>query len=175
MDVSAGRFWLRSHWLEQQGQFNRHWVRHAIDESYCDSLKLADIDGDGERSYWLEETLSWSFRHDPGSHDPLVIYYYKIDRRPAAFSLPHLSQRTAGAGTQFVTLDIDGTVTSMSPAGKTGYISRGSDHKKSREQREKELLLNTEWPFPGRFDREAGRWADKVAVTLPFNSANFTP
>ena len=51
--------------------------------------------------------------HDPGSYDPLVVYYYKIDRKTATFTRYPISVNgTAGAGTQFVTEDWIETATS---------------------------------------------------------------
>lgn len=144
------------YWLEQQGNgSNRHWTKHVIDESYSQihALKLADIDGDGEPELLTGKRYRGHSGHDPGSHDPLVIYYYKIDRKNAAFHrYPIVVNGTAGAGTQFVTLDIDGDGDiDIATAGKTGvhFYENLKINKISLEQREKELLLNTEWPFPG--------------------------
>ncbi len=144
------------YWLEQQGNSsNRHWIRHVIDESYSQihALKLADIDGDGEPELLTGKRYRGHSGHDPGSHDPLVIYYYKIDRKAATFQrYPIAVNGTAGAGTQFVTLDIDGDGDiDIATAGKTGVhlYENLRINKVSQEQGEKELLLNTEWPFPG--------------------------
>jgi hypothetical protein len=144
------------YWLEQQGGgANRTWVKHIIDESFSQShaLKLVDLDGDGQPELLTGKRYRGHSGHDPGSHDPLVIYYYKIDRKTAQFQRYAISVNgTAGAGTQFVTADLDGDGDiDIATAGKTGvhFFENLKVNNVSQEQREKELLLNPDWPFPG--------------------------
>ena len=91
--------------------------------------------------------------HDPGSYDPLVVYYYKIDRKTGTFSRYPISVNgTAGVGTQFVVADLDGDGDlDIATAGKTGvhFFENLKIDRVPKETREKELLLNQEWPFPG--------------------------
>jgi hypothetical protein len=144
------------YWLEQIGDGdNRHWVRRAIDESFSQvhALKLVDIDGDGEPELLAGKRYRGHNGNDPGSYDPLVIYYYKIDRKTATFSRYPISVNgTAGAGTQFVVEDIDrdGDL-DIVVAGKTGvhFLENLKIDKVSKDQREKELLLDKNWPFQG--------------------------
>ncbi len=72
------------YWLEQQGGgAGRTWVKHTIDESFSQvhALKMADIDGDGEPELIAGKRYRGHAGDDPGSYDPLVVYYYKIDRK----------------------------------------------------------------------------------------------
>ena len=143
------------YWLEQIGDGdNRHWVRRAIDESFSQvhALKLVDIDGDGEPELLAGKRYRGHNGNDPGSYDPLVIYYYKIDRKTGTFSrYPVSVNGTAGAGTQFVVedMDKDGDL-DIVVAGKTGVhlLENLTVNKVPKEQREKELLLEKNWPFP---------------------------
>lgn len=144
------------YWLEQQGSgADRHWVRHTIDESYSQihALKLVDLDGDGEPELLTGKRYRGHSGHDPGSHDPLVVYYYKIDRKTAQFQRYAISVNgTAGAGTQFITEDLDGDGDiDIATAGKSGvhFFENLHINRVSNEQREKEILLDTNWPFPG--------------------------
>jgi hypothetical protein len=144
------------YWLEQQGNAqDRHWVRHAIDESYSQihALKLVDLDGDGEPELLTGKRYRGHSGHDPGSYDPLVVYYYKINRKTAQFQRYAIAVNgTAAAGTQFVTADFDGDGDiDIATAGKTGVhlFENLQIDKVPKEQREKEILLNTNWPFPG--------------------------
>ncbi len=144
------------YWLEQQGDgADRHWVRHTIDESYSQihALKLADIDGDGQMELIAGKRYRGHSGHDPGSYDPLVIYYYKIDRKTGTFTRYPISVNgTAGAGTQFVVADLDGDGDlDIATAGKTGvhFFENLKINLVPKEQREKEILLDTHWPFPG--------------------------
>lgn len=143
-------------WLEQQGDAaNRHWVRHVIDESYSQihAVKLADIDGDGVPELLTGKRYRGHSGHDPGSYDPLVVYYYKIDRKAAKFTRYGISVNgTAGAGTQFIAedLDHDGDI-DLATAGKTGvhFFENLKINLVPNSTREKQLLLNQQWPFPG--------------------------
>jgi len=144
------------YWLEQMGEGDdRHWVRRAIDESFSQvhALKMVDIDGDGDLELLAGKRYRGHNGNDPGSYDPLVIYYYKIDRKTGTFSrFPVSVNGTAGAGTQFVTLDIDGDGDiDIVVAGKTGVhlVENLKINKVPKERREKELLLDKNWPFPG--------------------------
>ena len=151
------------YWLEQvdSGE-DRHWVRHTIDESFSQShaLALADIDGDGEPELITGKRYRGHNGNDPGSYDPLVIYYYKIARSPTTRQnrftrYPISVNGTAGAGTQFVVLDLDkdGDI-DIASAGKTGvhFFENLMIDRVPKEQREKDILLNKDWPFPGEGD-----------------------
>jgi hypothetical protein len=144
------------YWLEQQGDgASRHWVRHVIDESFSQihALKMADIDGDGQLELLAGKRYRGHSGNDPGSYDPLVIYYYKIDRKTGQFTRYAISVNgTAGAGTQFITQDMDGDGdVDIVTAGKSGvhFFENLKVNHVSRAEREKEVLLNRNWPFPG--------------------------
>ncbi len=142
------------YWLEQKA--NRQWIKHTIDESFSQIhvLKMADIDGDGEQELIAGKRYRGHDGGDPGSYDPLVIYYYKIDRKTGQFTRYPISLNgTAGAGTQFIVADLDGDGDmDIATAGKTGvhFFENLKVNQVPKAQREKELLLNnTTWPFPG--------------------------
>lgn len=144
------------YWLEQQGEGSaRRWVRHVIDESYSQvhALKLVDIDGDGVPELLAGKRYRGHSGHDPGSYDPLVIYYYKIDRKTGQFTRYPISVNgTGGAGTQFVVEDLDGDGDlDIATAGKTGVhvFENLQIDKVPKEVREKQLLLDQNWPFAG--------------------------
>jgi hypothetical protein len=145
------------YWLEQQGDAsNRRWVKHTIDESFSQVhvLKLVDLDGDGEQELLAGKRYRGHNGSDPGSYDPLVIYYYKIDRKTGEFTRYPISLNgTAGAGTQFIVEDLDGDGDlDIATAGKTGvhFFENLKVNHIPKEQREKKLLLNNkDWPFPG--------------------------
>jgi len=143
------------YWLEQQGEGNdRMWIKHTIDESFSQvhALKLADLDGDGEPELLAGKRYRGHSGNDPGSYDPLVIYYYKINRKTGEFTRYPISVNgTAGAGTQFITEDLDGDGDiDIATAGKTGvhFFENLKINLVPKEQREKEILLDKNWPFP---------------------------
>jgi hypothetical protein len=143
------------YWLEQQGDAaHRRWVKHTIDESFSQvhALALADIDGDGELELIAGKRYRGHDGHDPGSYDPLVIYYYKINRKTGEFTRYPISLNgTAGAGTQFIVADLDGDGDlDIATAGKTGvhFFENLKIDLVPHAEREKELLLDKNWPFP---------------------------
>ena len=83
---------------------------------------MVDIDGDGQMELLAGKRYRGHSGHDPGSYDPLVVYYYKIDRKTGAFTRYPISVNgTAAAGTQFITGDLDGDGdVDIATAGKTG-------------------------------------------------------
>jgi hypothetical protein len=144
------------YWLEQKSDgVKREWVKHVIDESFSQvhALKLADIDGDGQMELLAGKRYRGHNGNDPGSYDPLVVYYYKIDRKTGTFTRYPISMNgSAGAGTQFIVEDFDGDGDQdIALAGKTGVhlFENLKIDRVPKSQREKELLLNTKnWPFP---------------------------
>jgi hypothetical protein len=77
------------YWLEQTGtpRAARQWVKHTIDESFSQSHAL---NGGPGRRRRLELITGKRYRghsgHDAGSYDPLVVYYYKINRKTGEFT-----------------------------------------------------------------------------------------
>ena len=153
---SFGLYWLEQRVDKQGGESGgRHWVQHTIDESFSQvhALKMVDLDGDGEPELLAGKRYRGHSGHDPGSYDPLVVYYYKIDRKMGTFTRYPISVNgTAGAGTQFVTEDLDGDGDiDIATAGKTGvhFFENLRIDLVPKEQREREILLDKNWPFPG--------------------------
>jgi len=144
------------YWLEQQGGgASRTWVKHTIDESFSQvhALKMADIDGDGEPELIAGKRYRGHSGDDPGSYDPLVVYYYKIDRKTGTFTRYPISVNgTVAAGTQFVVEDLDGDGDlDIATAGKTGvhFFENLRIDNVPKDEREKEIFLDKSWPFPG--------------------------
>jgi hypothetical protein len=145
------------YWLEQtedtKGQ--RQWVRHTIDESFSQShaLVMADLLGDGEKELITGKRYRGHSGHDAGSYDPLVVYYYTINRKTGEFTRYPISVNgTAGVGTQIIAEDLDGDGDiDLATAGKTGvhFFENLRIDRVPKEQREKEILLDRNWPFPG--------------------------
>jgi hypothetical protein len=144
------------YWLEQQpSATGPKWTKHTIDESYSQIhvLKLVDLDGDGQPELLAGKRYRGHDGGDPGSYDPLVIYYYKINRSKGEFTRYPISLNgTAGAGTQFIVEDLDGDGDlDIATAGKTGvhFFENLKVNKVPKATREKQLLLDKNWPFPG--------------------------
>ena len=141
------------YWMEQKG--DGKWVKHTIDESFSQVhvLKLVDLDGNGQPELLAGKRYRGHSGNDPGSYDPLVIYYYKINTKSGKWTRYPISLNgTAGAGTQFIVQDLDGDGdVDIAVAGKTGvhFLENLQVNKVPKSQREKEILLDKHWPFPG--------------------------
>ena len=140
------------YWLEQTA--GDHWVKHVIDESYSQihALKLADIDGDGKPELLTGKRYRGHNGNDPGSYDPLVIYYYKISSKEPYFTRYAIAVNSpAGAGTQFIAQDLDGDGdVDIATAGKSGvfFFENMKVNEVPNATRENQILINKDWPFP---------------------------
>ena len=141
------------YWIEQAP--GGKWIKHTIDESFSQShaLLLTDLDHDGVPELVTGKRYRGHSGNDPGSYDPLVIYYYSLDRKAAKFTRHAISVNgTAGAGTQFIAADFDGDGDlDLASAGKTGvtFYENLTVNKVPKATRESQIILNKDWPFPG--------------------------
>ncbi len=101
-------------WYEQQraADGKRSWVRHVIDgdRSQYHEMLLEDIDKDGQVELITGKRYRAHAFSDPGSLDPLGLYYFKIDggkfRRVTLDYGP--ASLASGAGIYLWVSDIDG-------------------------------------------------------------------
>lgn len=110
---------------------------HRLGTDPAEGITL-DMDGDGKPELLTGKRYREHSGHDPGSHDPLVVHYYKIDRKTAKLMHYAISvNETAGTGTQFVKQDLDGDI-DIATAGKTGvHFFRTYTSTTHRERSEK--------------------------------------
>lgn len=96
------------YWMEQKS--GGQWERHIIDESWSQvhQLVLNDIDEDGRMEMVTGKRLRGHAGGDPGSDDPLGVYYYRIDQEKAAFTkYPIVYNAKVGIGMQINVVNID--------------------------------------------------------------------
>ncbi len=146
---SYGMFWME----QTNAGGKRGWKQHLIDGSFSQlhNMRLADLDGDGKPEILTGKRYRGHNGNDPGGYEPLAIFYYKLDPKTAAFTrYPIAYNSDAGVGTQFVVTDMDGDGDQdIVTAGKSGqfWFENLMTNKVPREEREKDLLLNKDWPF----------------------------
>lgn len=101
-------------WYEQKvdGDGNRTWVKHDIDtgRSQYHDMQLVDIDNDGRLELVTGKRYRAHQEADPGSLDPIGIYYFKINggefqRHTIDYGKPG---EASGAGIYFWVADING-------------------------------------------------------------------
>ncbi len=102
-----GLYWLEQHNKKEK----RRWKKHIIetDRSQFHDLQLADIDHDGVLELITGKRYRAHNGHDPGSDDPLGLYYYEINR--GDFQRITLDygppEKASGAGIYLWIADID--------------------------------------------------------------------
>lgn len=146
---SYGLFWQEQ--IVAEGK--RTWERHLIDGTYSQihNVRLADLDDDGKPELLAGKRYRGHNGDDPGAYEPLALFYYTIDPATATFTrYPIAYNSMAGAGTQFVIVDFDGDGDKdFLTAGKSGqyWFENLKVNNVPREEREKDLLLNPDWPY----------------------------
>jgi len=143
------------YWFEQGGTPSHHtWTRHSIDESFSQShaLLLTRLDDSG--ATWLITGKRYRAHNDgdPGAHDPLVIYAYRINGDATFTRFPISINGTAGVGTQILALDFDkdGDL-DLAVAGKSGvhFLENLAINKVPKATREtQQWQFDRKWPFP---------------------------
>jgi len=101
-------------WWEQgrDADGKRIWTKHDIDRerSQYHDMMLVDIDNDGELELITGKRYRAHCGHDPGSTDPIGLYYFKINggefvRHTIDYGPP---DKASGAGIYFWVEDLDG-------------------------------------------------------------------
>jgi len=121
MGHDYGLFWLAR---EPGNGSLRRWVRKTIDDSWsqCHFLVLADLDKDGQQELISGKRYRAHNGKDPGSTDPLGVYWYKYDRRSNCWIKNEVDaggQVGFGINTAVADIDGDGDIDVVAP-GKSG-------------------------------------------------------
>jgi hypothetical protein len=100
-------------WYEQKkgADGKRQWIKHEIDpdRSQYHDMMLYDIDNDGKPELITGKRYRAHLEHDPGSLDPLGVYYFKIDGgRFTRYTIDYgPACKASGVGIYFWVVDID--------------------------------------------------------------------
>ncbi len=100
-------------WYEQRVNYDgkREWLKHDIDKyrSQYHDIQLHDIDNDGKLELITGKRYRAHAFHDPGSKDPLGVYYFKINKGEfKRYTLDYgPAERASGVGIYFWVEDVD--------------------------------------------------------------------
>ncbi|MCI0419096.1 MAG: VCBS repeat-containing protein, partial [Acidobacteria bacterium] len=99
------------YWMEQKRENGRRlWRRHTIEDTWSQAhtLVLADVKQDGRLDLVTGKRIRGHGEKDPGSLDPMGIYWYEIYPKTATFTRHVISYNSmVGTGMQMNIIDID--------------------------------------------------------------------
>ncbi len=108
-----GVWWFENVGSEKAGgdpQFKYHLIDDKHSQTHA--LEFVDLDGDGEPEMVTGKRYFAHNGGDPGAHEPVVMYWYEIQRekgKPPQFTAHEIvAGRDTGVGTQFQVKDING-------------------------------------------------------------------
>lgn len=115
IDVISGSAHLCGVWWHEQmkdSTGNTIWQSHAISFAFSEShaLALADINGDGHADIVTgkRNLRRNTWRNNPGTHGPPLLYWYEFTPGQEPYWVPHLIDDASGAGLNLVAQDISG-------------------------------------------------------------------
>jgi hypothetical protein len=98
-------------WLEQKVENGRRsWMRHTVEDNWSQAhtLVLADINGDGRLDLVTGKRLRGHEEKDPGSFEPLGLYWYDINPKEGSFTKHVITYNSmTGTGMNINIIDID--------------------------------------------------------------------
>ena len=108
--VSSSAHQLGIWWYEQaqseQGEVE--WIKHLISDKFTQThgLALIDINSDGQPDLVTGKRYFAHQGHDPGGHDPAVLYWFEFKPGKQPVWIPHQIDENSGVGVHVVTEDI---------------------------------------------------------------------
>lgn len=114
-------------WLEQKvDNAKRSWVRHTVEDNWSQAhtLVLVDVNGDGRLDVITGKRLRGHGEDDPGSFEPLGVYWYDINPKTASFKkhvITYNSMTGTGMNINVVDIDRDGDL-DVVVSGKSGLF-----------------------------------------------------
>lgn len=115
MDVISASAHLSGIWWHEQlrdADGTIHWKPHVLSYAFAEShaVELADINGDGHLDIVTgkRNLKKNTWRNNPGTHGPPLLYWFEFDPASEYYWKPHLIDDMSGAGLNLVTKDITG-------------------------------------------------------------------
>lgn len=113
-DVISASAHLCGIWWHEQGKDEQgevSWTNHVISYAFAEShaLALADINGDGHQDIITgkRNLKRSSWRNNPGTHGPPLLYWFESTPGKEPYWIPHLIDDHSGAGLNIVAQDLN--------------------------------------------------------------------
>lgn len=108
ISASAHNYGIWWHEQTKDDQRNTAWKRHEISKifSQTHALSLVDVNRDGHPDLVTGKRYFAHNGHDPGAHEPAVLYWFEFKPGKEPAWIPHQIDDNSGVGLQVVTQDI---------------------------------------------------------------------
>lgn len=105
-----GLWWFENVGGNKQPEFKYHLIDEAYSQTHA--LEYVDIDGDGRKDLVTGKRYFAHQGKDPGGREPVVMYWYRVEKTkgaPPRFVRHEIvAGRDTGVGTQFLVRDMNG-------------------------------------------------------------------
>ena len=109
LSASSHNYGIWWHEQEKDQQGNTIWEHHEINKSFSQShgMALSDVNADGHPDLVTGKRYYAHNGHDPGAHEPAVLYWFEFKAGKKPSWIPHKVDDNSGVGLQVVVQDIN--------------------------------------------------------------------
>ncbi|GAA4305284.1 FG-GAP-like repeat-containing protein [Compostibacter hankyongensis] len=109
ISASAHNYGVWWHEQKKDRQGNTSWEHHDIDTSFSQShgMAFSDINGDGYPDLVTGKRYYAHNGHDPGAHEPAVLYWFEFKPGKQPAWIPHKIDDNSGVGLQVDVQDLN--------------------------------------------------------------------
>ena len=109
ISASTHNYGIWWHEQDKDDQGNTVWKKHEISKAFSQShgLAISDINGDGYPDLVTGKRYFAHNGHDPGAHEPAVLYWFEFKPGKKTAWIPHKIDDDSGVGLQVIVQDMN--------------------------------------------------------------------
>lgn len=109
VSAAAHNYGIWWHEQDKDDQENTVWKHHEISKAFSQShgLAFSDINGDGHPDLVTGKRYFAHNGHDPGAHEPAVLYWFEFKPGKEPAWIPHKIDDNSGVGLQVIIQDMN--------------------------------------------------------------------